>query len=395
MATCWTSYQSGPNYGQYNITYTLDGAPLPALPIPSYVTRTLNCCGMCTACWGTQTGYQYTLLTAHANARWGANCNPPDTTPWQPISTGPFSLDVGATGGDIRQPSGSAFTMSKGHAIAVRFTPTSRFLPYIILGDVVNFVAGTGTGSNTIVEIRENNSSSNLPKGIPGDTNVVARTIVRIPAQQLVDAGGNWTSTIYDYNPGIPLNAIIAGTNYVPDTPYWIIFYSDDFMCSDAFLPPTPGVERIKFSTANTGRNDVAIWSQTGGCAAWTMTTTINSIAFTTFKTDNGTPPINVLDYGFAELAPSPTYVNTNCFGSRVTMQDKNVAIGISYEVPRHYQRIRLNIAYRRPDGRYNAFTYEIIDVTMGTHQIYVDTGEKYTPGVYTDIAVTAVVLIV
>lgn len=392
MTSCWTSYQSGGDYGQWTIHYTLNGAPdLPALPIPDYIIRDISCCNTTPYAFG----FQGTLLTAMANARWGNNCTPPAPTPWQPISVGPFSLDVGTVGGDRRPPSGSTFTMSKGHAIAVRFNPISRFLPDIVLHDVVNLISGTGTGSSTIVEIRENNPLSNLPNGAPGDDNAIVKTTIRLSLQEFVIGGGGWNTTIYNYNTAIPINAIIAGTNFVPDTPYWIIFYSDDFTCSDAFLPPTAGVERIKFSTANTIDNNVAIWSQTGGCATWTITTSIKSISFATYKSDSGTPPINVNDYGFAELIPTPAYVNTNCFGSRIAMQDKNVAIGIEFVVPRHYQLIRLNIAYQRPDGRYNTFTYEMSDIATGSHQIWVDTTEKYTPGVYTNIAVTATVLVV
>lgn len=390
--SCWRSYQSGGDYGMWTIHYTLDGAPdLAELPIPDYIVRDISV--------GNSTpygfGYQTTLLNAHANARWGNNCNSPEPTPWTRISPGPYSLDVGTVGRDRRPPSRSTFTMSKGHAVAVRFNPISRFIPYIVLHDVVNLISGTGTGSSTIVEIRENNPLSNLPKGVPGDNNAITKITIRLPVQQFVDAGGNWTTTVYNYNSAIPINAIIAGTDFVPDTPYWIVFYSDDFTCSDAFLPPTPNVERIKFSAADTPDNNVAIWSQTGGCTTWTKTTSITSISFVTYNSDSGTPPINVLDYGFAELVPTPAYVDTNCFGSRIAMQDKNVIIGTSFEVPRHYQLIRLNIAYQKPDGRYNTFTYEMPDVTTGSHQTWVDTNEKYTPGIYTNIAVTAKVLVV
>lgn len=391
MVSCWTSYQSGGDYGMWVIHYTLNGAPdLPALPIPDYIIRDIA--GWNTTPYGFP--YQQATLNVVANARWGSNCTPPLPTPWQLISTGPYSLDVGSVGGDRRNPSGSTFTMSKGHAIAVRFNPISRFLPYIVLHDAVNLISGTGTGSSTIVEIRENNPLSNLPKGAPRDNDAIVKTTIRLSVQQTVSNGGVNT-TIYNYNTAIPINAIIAGTDFIPDTPYWIILYSDDHACSDAFLPPTVGVERIKFSTANTVDNNVAIWSQTGGCAAWTMTASIKSISFATYKSDSGTPPINVNDYGFAELVPTPAYVNTNCFGSRIIMQEKNVAIGVEFAVPEHYQLIRLNIAYQRPDGRYNAFTYEIPDVTMGAHQIWVDTNEKYMPGVYTNIAVTGAVLTV
>lgn len=392
--SCWTSYLSGGDYGMYTVNYTLSGAPdLPELPLPSYVATTINCCGQCSACSSTSYGfgYQHTLLTAQANAKWGNNCNVPSPTPWQRISPGPYSLDVGATGGDIRGPSGSYFTMSMGHAIAVRFTPTSRFLPYLILQDVVSM----SSGKRTVVELRENDPTTNLPKGSPGltSTDVLARHIVTIPIQQFVDAGGNWTTTVYTYNFGVPINAILAGTGFVPDTPYWIVMYSEDFVCTDAFIGGT--YERVKFATSNTGRNDIAIWSQAGGCTSWQITTTINSISFATYKTDTGTPAINVTDFGFAELIPTPAYVNTNCFGSRVAMDGKNVAIGIDFSVPRHYTLVRFSIAYQRPDGSFKTFTSELSDVALGSHEIFVDIGELYMPGVYTNIAVSATVVTV
>lgn len=393
VRSCWTSYLSGGDYDMYTVNYTLSGAPnLPELPLPSYVVTTINCCGQCSTCSSTSYGfgYQSTLLNAQANAKWGNNCNAPNPTPWQRINPGPYSLDVGATGGDVRGPSGSYFTMSMGHAIAVKFTPTSRFLPYIVFQDVVSM----SSGKKTVIELRENNPVTNLPKGSPGQSSIdiLARYLITIPIQQYVDAGGNWTSTVYRYNYAVPINGILAGTGFIPDTPYWIVIYSEDFVCTDAFIGGT--YERVKFATSNTVDNNVAIWSQTpGACGTWQISTALKSISFATYKTDTATPAINVTNFGFAELIPTPTYVNTNCFGSRVAMQDKNVAIGIDFEVPRHYALVRFSIAYQRPDNRFKTFTYDLSDVALGTHEIFVDTGEKYMPGVYTNIAVSVTVI--
>lgn len=387
VRSCWTSYQSGGDYGMWTIHYTLNGAPDQAeLPIPDYIIRDLSCCN--TTPYGF--GYQGTLLNAMSSARWGHFCNAIESTPWERISTGPYSLDVGTTGGDVRSPTSTTFIMSAGHAIATRFTPMSRFVPYIVLHDVVSLLSG----NKTVVEIRANDTN-NLPVGVPGDNNVLARCKVTLPAQLFVDAGGGWTTTIYNQNVAIPINAIIAGTDFVPDTPYWIVMYDGDrpFFCSSSDIG---GIyERVKFSTANTGRNDTALWSSTSGCNSWAMTTSINSISFATYNSSTGNGVVNITDFGFAEMTPTPSYLNTNCFGSRIAMQSKNVAVGIDFEVPRHYQKISFSIAFDKPDGRRKGFTYDLTDVALGFHQIYVDIGEEYMPGVYTNLAVVSSVLIV
>jgi len=371
---CWTSYQSGGDYGMYNINYTLNGAPdLPQLSVPDYIIRVLSV-GRSTP-YGF--GYQTTLLNAMAQARWGDFCTPPSPSPFNPISNDPKILDI------ARGIAGT-FDFSRGHVIACKFTPTAKCLPYVVLHDIVSLSPGT----KSIIEIRENDPATNLPKGEPGDNNVLARRIVVIPVRRFVDAGGNWTTWIETYNYGVPINAILNAI----DVPHWIVIYSDDFACSDAFLGGT--YKRLKFSTATTADNNVAIWAQRGAAAcSWQIEPSIKSIAFATYKTGTCNGVVNITDFAFAEVIPIPAFVNDNCFGTWDSMQGKNVAVGIDFEIPRHYQKIRFSFIYKKPDGRYGTKLYDMEDVSMGSHRIFVDTGELYFQGVYTELAVTAVVM--
>lgn len=152
------------------------------LPFPGYIATEINT-GMCTTSNGD--GWQQEYINFMGSALWGYYCTPDPPTPWQPISTGPMSLDV-VTEGDVRSPTTNTFTLYQGHAIACRFYPRSRFIPDIIVHNVLNLVSG----KKTVVEIRSNDATTGLLVGAPGDNNILAKISTIWPVLQSRAIGG-------------------------------------------------------------------------------------------------------------------------------------------------------------------------------------------------------------
>ena len=84
-------------------------------------------------------------------------------------------------------------------------------------------------------------------------------------------------------------------------------------------------------------------------------------------------------DYGFAI---DNQLIVDNCFKLLSEVQDKNVMIGIKYTAPRVLNTIRFDIAFRRADGTIYTGSQFVTDTQYGNNVIYIDTGEKYMPGV-------------
>lgn len=369
MPDCWRIIQTTPAcgyYGQYyvsaDISNTIDN---PALYVPDYIVKSVGYPGCAT--------YPDPLIpfaSGLANARWSAFCSPPLPTPFPLISTGQKVLDIS------HAPSTNpvtTFELSKGNAIACRFIPTFVCLPYIVLHDIVNTSPNIMT--KIIVEIREEDPSSNLPKGALPDDNIIARSAVDVSARSLIATGGR-TMWIENYNVAIPINAILNSL----DTPHWIVIYSEDFVCGNAFLGSVdPIYNRVKFSTTTEGANNFAVFSQSGQTCGWGIESSVPNLSFATYKTISCEGVIVIDDFGFAI---DNQFVLDNCFKSLTEVKNKDVIIGIRYTAPRILQRIRFDIAYRRPNGTYFVGSTEVTGTAFGSNEVFINTAEKYIPGI-------------
>lgn len=361
---CWRIIQTWPGCGYYGQVYvsadisnTIDN---PTLYIPDYIVKSVGYPECAT--------YPDPLIpfaTGLAGARWSAFCSPPLPVPFPSISTDPKVLDI------ANPPSPSAtFELSRGNAIACRFIPTFVCLPYIVLHDIVNTSPNTTT--RIVVEIREEDPNTNLPKGTLPDNNVIARVAVDVSARYIIATGGR-TMWIENYNVAVPINAILNSL----DTPHWIVIYSEDFVCSNAFLGTTnPIYKRVKFSTTTVGANNFAKF--TGPVCGWAIDASVPNLSFATYKTVGCNGVIVIDDFGFAI---DNQFIIDNCFKSLTDVKNKDVIIGIKYTAPRTIRRIRFDIAYRRPNGTYFSEPSEVTNTAFGSNEVFINTAERYIPG--------------
>jgi hypothetical protein len=378
VRNCWTSYQAPDNYQNYFwIHYTLAGAPdAPELPIPSYIPNDLD--GY--RSYYIDLGFQYTFLSALANAWWGDFCTPPAPTPFDKISTGVKTIDI------ARQFGTTPVQLYMGQAIATRFIPISICVPYIVLHNIVNNAPIDLQGKKLTIEIREEDPVTNLPKGIPGDNEIIARVIMSIPVRQhLTDASRS--IDIEYYNKAIPVNAILNSF----DTPHWIVLYSEDFVCAPAFT--IPGFERVKLYNASAGGQDFAVFSMSGTQCGWRADASVKGFAHIIYKTDLCKGVILIEDFGFAI---DTVFVEDTCFKKLTDVKNKNVIIGVKCQTPRTERKVRFDIAYRRPNGTYFAGSIEVMNIAYGSNIFFLDTGELYILGLeleYKELSVTAEVI--
>lgn len=376
MVDCWRIIETWPgcgiNYYVYvhaDISNTIDN---PALYIPDYIVKSVGYPGCATS-----GGPLIPFASELARARWSAFCSPPLPTPFPLISTGQKVLDIS------HAPSTNpvtTFELSKGNAIACRFIPTFVCLPYIVLHDIVN--TSPNTTARIIVEIREEDPNSQLPKGtlkdintsLPDD-NIIARAAVDVSARSQIATGGR-TMWIENYNVAVPINAILNSL----DTPHWIVIYSEDFVCGNAFLGSVdPQYNRVKFSTTTEGANNFAVFSQSGQTCGWGIESSVPNLSFATYKTISCEGVIVINDFGFAI---DNQFVLDNCFKSLTEVKNKDVIIGIRYTAPRILQRIRFDIAYRRPNGTYFVGSTEVTDTAFGSNEVFINAAERYMPGI-------------
>lgn len=346
---------------------TLDNN-LTMLPAPGYIPTQVDDC------------FNGTAGTAYSHGLWDGFCIPPPSP--YPISTGPYQADI------MRGPvsTGGEIYIDRGFSLACRITPTALCMPYINIHNVYNLLAG----KKTIVEIRKNNPSANLPMGIPGDNNIFGKFIIEFSVPTTVyDGWGNPWNLVF--NSSVPIDAILDAI----DEPVWATFYSEDYQCTNAFVGT--GYRRLQLKRSDTPTNNVAIFSESTGCT-WQLDTTgtIPSIALASYKSSicDGTIVIN--DFGFSKM-PS-TYLDDNCFSTRSSIEGQNVAIGITYTNPhpaRSWRLARISYAYQKPDFRYVTGFLDIPNVNPGQHEVFIEMNDKYMPGKYTDLSVTGIVITV
>lgn len=378
MVNCWRSYQSGGDYGQWSIHYTIVGAPSPELPIPDYVPNDIN--GHSSTSYGFPS--QEAVLQPLAVDLWGDFCTPPAPAPFDKISTTAKAMDI------VRPYGSTPVQLFQGQAIATRFIPTSVCLPYVILHNIINNAPSALQGKKLIIEIREEDPVTNLPKGNPGDNDIIARVsmVMKIP-ETFSNGGRSYSRT--SYNAAIPVNAILNSS----DTPHWIVLYSEDFLCSQAFTGS--GYERVKLYNASTGGNDYAVFSMSGTQCGWHADASVKGFAHVTYKTDLCKGVILLEDFGFAV---TNVFVEDTCFKKLTDVKDKNVIIGVKCQAPRTERKVRFDIAYRRPNGTYFAGTKEVLNIAFGSNTIFLDTEELYIPGLeleYKELSVRAEVILV
>ncbi len=367
---CWSYTREGPTIycgGSGRRTWSIDNiANNPLLPLPAYITRQMGPICM----------EDYSAPAYHEEARklWTTFCDPLRATypitnigSW-PTTPTPYSMDI------IRDPSTAVlpdYYLDQGFAIACRIIPTSKCLPYVVF----HYAYNQTPGINTIVEIRKDDPNTNLPMGILGDTNIYGRVSVAFPTD------------IYSY--AVPVNAILDDI----DVPVWIVLYSTDYACSNAYL----GVRRLKLRKSDVGTtNNVALFSQASGCT-WAIDNSLKNISLVTYKSAscNGTVVIN--DFAFAKITtPSPIYLNDNCLVRLQEVDSSKVAIGVIYTNPdpvRAWRRARLSFAYRKPDLRYFTGTTDIYNVTPGQHEAFFEMDDYFFPGAYDQLSVSAAVI--
>ncbi len=324
------------------------------LPAPGYInTLVSDCSGGGSA-------------STYATNYWAGFCNPP--TAQYPISTGPYQIDV------ARGPTTTTTYVDRGIALACRITPIAKCLPYIIIHNAYSMLSG----KNTIVEIRKNDTDTNLPIGIPGDNNILGKVSMMFPISQT-----------YYSNPAIPINTILDDI----DVPVWVIFYSEDYACSNAFV----GVNnrRLQLSTSDTTENNVAIFSETNGCT-WAIDPTIKSISLASYKSSTCNGTVITDDFAFAKMAEPPIYLNSNCFVRLSDVQGSKVVIGVTYTNPdpvRTWRRVRFSFAYLKPDTRYYTGTAELLNVSPGQHETFFVMDDNYFTGPYDQLAVSTTVI--
>ncbi len=322
----------------------------PYLPLPSFIPSTMS-----QGCWGD--------ICGTARSTWAHFDNPPKSQ--YPVSNPPFQIDI--VGGSP----GAAYYLDRGFAIACRINPTSKCLPFIMFYNA----ASLSTANTIIVEIRANDPATNLPVGQPGDNNILGRAV----------------SPFYPAPPSfaVPINTILDQV----DVPVWIVLYSNDYACSNAFVGSTQ--RRLQLAQSPVGTNNVALFNQANGCQ-WAIDPTVNSIALTTYKASACSGTVIVDDFAFAKIAQPPIYLNDNCFVRLIDVEGANVGIGVKYTNPdpaRAWRRVRFSFAYKKPDMRYFTGTAELLDVTPGQHETFFEMNDLFFPGIYKELNITAEVI--
>ncbi len=355
MADCWkyACLEPGPNC-HFQSQWTIDNVrDNPVLYIPDFVPKTIM--GGCeTRCMG----------STEPRAWWAHFCTPPVAP--SPISAVPYSIDIS------RPPvSTGDYNLNKGFAIAIRFSPLSVCLPYIVFHHAYNLALG----KKTVVEIRKNNPATNLPMGTPGDNNLsYLYGIVTV----------EFATDLHTY--AVPVNSILDTVDEI----VWIVLYSEDYACSDAFVEG-----RLKLRKSDIGANNVAVFSQANGCT-WAMDNTVKSVAFTSYKSAACNGTVVVSDFAFAKLGNPPIYLNDNCFVRLQDVIDSKVAIGVKYTNPdpvRMWKRVRFSFAYKKPDLRYFSCIQDVFDVAPGQYETFFEMDDPYFAGIYDELLVSAAVI--
>lgn len=344
---------------RYEIDNSIDN---PLLPYPDYIPHALVFCDNPANDGG------------HLDFYWGQYCNPLKAAypivniGNYPITKSPILLDIARSPSTAPVPE---YYLDRGFAIASRITPTSKCLPYIVFHNAYNQVVG----KKTIVEIRKNDPATNLPMGVPGDGNIFGKVAVE------------FATGLPNY--AVPVNTILDEI----DVPVWVILYSDDYACSNAFIGSAN--RRLKLSKSDAGSGNVAVFNQANGCA-WAIDNTVNSIALASYKAPACNGTVIVSDYAFAKMGTPPIYLNDNCFVRLAEVEGANVAIGVKYTNPdpiRAWKRVRFSFAYRKPDLRYFTGIQDVFDVPPGQYETFFDMNELYFPGEYDELFVSAEVI--
>lgn len=349
MADCWKSVCSepGPNC-HWQSWWTIDNVrDNPPIYIPDYIPKSIL------------GGCSYPCMSSNEPTYWWSTYCTPPTTPFQ-LPAPQYILDTPLSNTRQWSTVGGLF-LDRGIALSCRFYPSTFCVPYVVFHRANDRSGGV---NRTIVEIREDDNGK--PKGVISptpDNNILARVSMAFPPD------------LYSF--AVPVNAILNARN----VPHWIVIYSDDFVCSNAYTGSS--WRRVEFSPSNIGGNNLSIFSTAGATCSWSSptTTTPPSISLSTYMppslTCNGI--ITIDDYGFAidsQLIIDP------CFKLLSEVQDKNVMIGIKYTAPRVFNTIRFDLAFRRADGTIYTGSQFVTGTQYGSNTVYLNTGEKYMPGI-------------
>lgn len=350
---------------EYQIDNIIDN---PLLPYPDYIPHVIQNCQ--------NPSGDGCLIDSY----WGQYCDPPrhpypivNVESW-PIIRSPITLDTF----NSRQPTTTApveYYLDRGFAIACRIAPTAKCLPYVVLHDVLNMAPGT----NIVVEIRKNDPTTSLPKGIPQDNDPNN-------LYEIVETGFATNSCGNVYG-SVPVNAMIDTVG----EDVWIVLHSKDYACSGAYV----GTRRLRLKKSDVGINNLAVFSPANGCQ-WAIDNTVKSIALATYIATSCNGSMVVNDFAFAKIGNPPIYLNSNCFVFLSEVQDSKVAVGVIYTNPdpiRTWKRVRLSFAYLKPDLRYFTQTIDIFDVSPGQHEAFFAMTDTYFPGKYDQLAVSAAVI--
>ncbi len=379
MACINCGFTSGSCPGQwYLYRCTLDNTQA-VLPAPGYIQTTVDDC------------FNGSAGTTYSHGIWDGFCTPPVAQ--YPISTGPYQTDVArgpvSTGGDVY--------LDEGFAIACKFTPTARCLPYVVMHNIYN-ISGTscsGSPCKTVLEIRKNDPTTGLPLGAPKDSNILGKTTVTFPAPVTVrDGWGNLWTLVYNY--AVPVNTILDQVGQ----DVWLCIYSEDYAPSNSLTGS--GYRRIQIKASNSQlisgtnvpitTNNVAKFTEGN---IWAIDNTLNSLAFCTYQswTCNGTVVVNQI--GFTNL-PSTYIGGTSCFIPYANVSGNNTSIGVVFTNPdpiRTWTRTRFSFAYTRPDSTWFTGTSEVSNISPGQHEIFFDMKEPYYIGKYDRLSVSATVI--
>lgn len=349
----WTSYRC-------SIDNVRDNPPL---PLPDYINK------------GGGTGDNmwwycpnYSGEPYATTQYWSQYCNPA-TTEFQ-ISPGPYIIDVPSSNARAPSQTGGIF-LDKGNVLACRFIPSGICIPYIVFHNA--YYRASTPNIRTIVEVREQDSTTLFPKGTFGDDNMLARVSVLFPPD------------LHSF--AVPINAIL---NQV-DVPYWIVIYSEDLLCATGNTGA--GFRRVEFSPSNIGGSNLATYSQSGATCIWSMNTSFPSISLVTYRSDTCRGVAIIDDFGFAI---DNTFIIDNCFKTLAESKNKNVIVGVRYRAPRTYRRVRFTVSYIRPDRTIFGYLTDVMNTAYGNNEVFLDSGEFYRPGIdleYTSLAVSAEVI--
>lgn len=381
VTQCWKCYGL---VGHYWTLADIDNIrDSPVLPVLDYVPKSMGHPAWSDVC-------------SESTTLWREFCGPEFTATY-PITSGPMTWDVTrqpttlyTVDGKQRYmpPTGDEYLLDRGFAVACRITPTSRCLPYIMF----HYTKSLNESIPIIIEIRANDPTTNLPVGTPRDNNILGRvTYSGFKTKAAMDCDfGCWYINLFHY--AVPINTILDEI----DVPVWIVLYSNDYACSNAFVGTAH--RRLQLYKSTTPDNNVAIFSESTGCQ-WAIDASIKSLAFATYKsaTCNGTVVIN--DYAFAkiETPPSPpTYLNTNCFVRLQDVYGSKVSVGVIYTNPdpiRSWRRVRFSFVYRKPDLKYHTETVDVFNVSPGQHETFFELNNYYFTGNYDQLSVSTTVV--